>query len=162
VTLAAIFALTAVVALLVVPRVIGWQPVIVLSGSMEPGIPVGGLAFLAPVEPEEVKTGDVISFGTGNTRVTHRVVEIAKVAQGTLAFRTKGDANNEADSGLVPASAVESREVLTVPHLGRVAQVLDSRLGFYAFVALPALLISVGEGVNIIKQIGQSRRRTTA
>jgi signal peptidase len=159
ITVAAVLVLTATVALILVPRVMGWQPVVVLSGSMEPKIPVGGLAFLAPVHPDEVETGDVISYRLGNVRVTHRVVEVLTDDQVALAFRTKGDANNDVDAGVVSASQVEGREVWTVPRLGRVAQLLDSRLGFFALVALPALVIAAGEVMNIIKQVRALRTK---
>jgi signal peptidase len=157
--LLAILALMALLALTVVPRLIGWQPVVVLSGSMEPALPVGGLVFLEPVHAEQVKAGDVISYRLGNSRVTHRVVEVATDGQGALAFRTKGDANNDADAGLVAASNVDSREVLTVPYLGKALNFIRSRTGFYALLALPALFVIGSSVLNIVTEIERQRRK---
>lgn len=162
VALGAILALTAIVALMVVPRLIGWQPVVVLSGSMEPALPVGGLVFLEPVHAEQVKAGDVISYRLGNSRVTHRVVEVGTDGAGALAFRTKGDANKDADAGLVAASSVESREVLTVPYMGKALNFARSRTGFYALIALPALFVIGGSVLNIVTEIARQRRKAAA
>jgi hypothetical protein len=96
-----------------------------------------------------------------NSRVTHRVLEVATDGQGALALRTEGDANNDANAGVVPASSLDSREAWAVPYLGRVARPLDSRLGFFGLVAITGLVIAAGELANIIKQIGQLRRKTT-
>jgi signal peptidase len=41
----------------------GYRPVVVYSGSMEPGLPVGTLAFVDSVPAESVRVGDVITFG---------------------------------------------------------------------------------------------------
>ena len=155
-------ALVAVVALMVVPRLIGWQPVVVLSGSMEPSIPVGGLTFLAPVHADEVKVGDVISYRQGNVLITHRVVEVGQDAQGGLAFTTKGDANSAPDPGAVEASNVVSREVLTIPYLGRVSDFIHSRAGFYALLGVPALLIVANSLLTIAIEVGRQRRKAAA
>ncbi len=46
----------------VYPQLSGGQALAVLSGSMEPGIPVGGMVFTRPVDPAEVTVGQVITF----------------------------------------------------------------------------------------------------
>lgn len=86
-----------------VPTLGGYCPLIVLTGSMEPEISSGDMIICHTIEPSEVKTGDVISFfdpeGNGLSVVTHRVVEIVQ-ENGSLSFRTKGDANNVEDKRL--------------------------------------------------------------
>lgn len=80
-------------AVLLVPHVFGYQPYSVLSGSMEPRYHVGSLIFVRPVKPEEIKTGDAVTFtlpGQEKTVATHRVVRIDPKAK---TFTTKGDAN---------------------------------------------------------------------
>jgi signal peptidase len=81
VTVSALAVMLAVGAVLVLqgPRMIGWTGMVVLSGSMEPTMPVGGLAMLAPIDPEDVEVGDVISYRHPLEReklVSHRVIEI--------------------------------------------------------------------------------------
>ena len=77
---------------LTLPRVFGWHIYTVVSGSMEPSIPVGSLLYIRQAEPQDMEAGDVIAYygGTGSGAViTHRVVE-NRVVMGELI--TKGDA----------------------------------------------------------------------
>lgn len=59
-------------------RLLGWIPLAVLSGSMEPQYPVGSLIFVRPVAAEDVKLGDPITFymADGRTLATHRGMRI--------------------------------------------------------------------------------------
>lgn len=50
-------------AVVVVPRVLGWHGVLVLSGSMAPALEPGGVAFVDRVRPEAIREGAVIAFG---------------------------------------------------------------------------------------------------
>ena len=94
-------------------QIAGLKPVIVMSGSMEPAIRTGSLAFIDTCEREIFK-GDVISFTSGGLMVTHRVIEITE--QG---YRTKGDNNDDPDAGIVKASSVEGKILFSIPGLGR-------------------------------------------
>ena len=47
---------------LTVPRVFGYQIYTVISGSMEPAIPVGSLLYIQKMEPEEVAEGEVVAY----------------------------------------------------------------------------------------------------
>jgi len=59
--------------------VLGYKPVAVYSGSMEPTIPVGGLALDRAIPSKNVRVGDVITFSDPYVKgrlVTHRVIDI--------------------------------------------------------------------------------------
>ena len=75
-------------------RIRGDQIYNVVSGSMEPGIPVGSAIYVQAVEPEAVEEGDVIAFYSGTSVIAHRVVRNQTV-EGE--FTTKGDANEQED-----------------------------------------------------------------
>ena len=47
---------------LTLPKAMGYQLYTVVSGSMEPAIPVGSLVYIKYVEPKEIIEGDVIAF----------------------------------------------------------------------------------------------------
>ena len=111
---------------LTVPRLFGWQAYTVVSGSMEPAIPVGSAVYLQSAAPEAVKAGDVIAFYKGRGVVTHRVVE-NKTVSGE--FITKGDANAENDMEPVPYAAMLGRMVVSVPVLGTVMAVCSGSMG---------------------------------
>lgn len=79
---------------LALPRFLGYEAFNVVSGSMEPALPVGSLVYVERVEPSTVAAGDVIAFESAGSVITHRVVE-NRTAEGE--FVTKGDANELED-----------------------------------------------------------------
>jgi signal peptidase I len=80
----------------------GWTTHVVVSGSMEPVLPVGSVIVTRLVEVAEIRPGDIITFALGRNLVTHRVVELVHKEGDTRPwFRTKGDANNQPDPELV-------------------------------------------------------------
>ena len=139
-------------AVLVLPRLLGWQVVTVMSGSMAPAYSVDAVLAIDPVDPTTVRVGDVIAFRTESDRpmVTHRVAAIQRDAVG-LSFVTKGDANKEADTDPVMASAVRGRVAFGVPHLGLFVRAVHSPLGFLALVVLPGMLLIGQEIRNILR-----------
>ena len=83
-------------AVLLVPRIAGYEEYIISSGSMEPDYPVGSLIFVEDKEPHQIGAGEVMTFRSsgGESVVTHRVVR-NDTAKGEII--TKGDANKEND-----------------------------------------------------------------
>ena len=109
-----------------VPRLFGYEAYTVVSGSMEPAIPVGSAIYLEAAVPETVVPGDVIAFYKGRGVVTHRVVENRTVSG---EFITKGDANVENDMEPVPYAAMIGKMTLSVPILGTVMAVCSGSMG---------------------------------
>jgi signal peptidase len=157
---AALAGLIAVAALLSVPRILGWQGVVVLSGSMEPVLPVGSVVFVDKSGPEGITVGDVMThrkaIGTRTTLVTHRVVEIVPGPDGPQ-FVTKGDANEAIDTEPVPASAVVGRARVQVPLVGHVIDGLRDRSTFYLLIGIPAALLILSELWNIASDLRRPR-----
>jgi signal peptidase len=156
-TLAAAALLVSVSLLFGLPRLLGWDLVVVQSGSMEPALPVGSLMFVEPAEPEAVAVGDIVSYRPPherdpNIRVTHRVVGVLQ-QEGSLAFRTKGDANEDPDTYLVPVDNVEGKVGWHVPWLGYIAQRLRTPMGFLGLILLPGGIIILTEARNIFRQL---------
>ena len=82
---------------LVIPKLAGYDVYVVVSGSMEPAIPVGSIVYSHKTEPAELQTDDVIVFidsARGETPITHRVVTNDTAA---CLITTKGDANEHED-----------------------------------------------------------------
>ncbi len=114
---------------LTVPRVFGYQIYTVISGSMEPAIPVGSLLYIQKMEPEEVAEGEVVAYyGTSESGaiITHRVLE-NRVVMGELI--TKGDANEKEDLRPVPYGNVIGEVTWSLPGAGRIAERMTSREG---------------------------------
>lgn len=156
----AVLCLVGVTLFFAVPKVMHWDIVVVLSGSMEPALPVGSVIFVQPARPEQVAVGDIITYvvGDSGTFVTHRVIEV-KGQGATLTFRTKGDANEDPDQGTVPASALRGKVWVDIPYVGYVAQQARSREGFLLLLGIPGALIVAGEARSIVREIKAMRAR---
>lgn len=116
--------------LLLLPKAFGIEPNIVLSGSMEPYMSTGGLAFTntKDVQPE---IGDVITYRIDNSQVTHRVID-----QKNGVYVTKGDANEGEDATPVTKEQIVGTVVLSIPYLGYVASYLHKKYAFFFIAAL--------------------------
>ncbi len=124
----------------------GYRPVVVYSGSMEPTLGVGSLAFVERVPAAEVRTGDVITFSDPNGRarlVTHRVAEVVEAPGGGHAYRTKGDANAERDPWAIALPDGAGRLAFDVPYVGYVLWYAKTREARTALVLLLAGLVLV-------------------
>ena len=138
-------ALVAVCIPLTVPRFFGYQIYSVISGSMEPAIPVGSLVYIQAVQPGDIKEKDVIAFyGARDSAsiITHRVVE-NRVLMGE--FITRGDANQTEDMNPIPYDYYIGKVTRSVPGAGRVAEIFTSRQGKTAAagVILAAVLLQI-------------------
>ncbi len=125
-------------------RLFGLQVFTVLSGSMEPKYHTGSVIYVREVDYREVEVGQVITFMLDeNTVATHRVVEIVPDEEepGTLRYRTKGDANDAVDGGLVHYKNIIGSPVGTIPYLGYVASLIQNPPGSYVAISLGALLL---------------------
>lgn len=134
------------------PRIWGYEAYNVVSGSMEPEIPVGSILYVKPMEPEKVKESDVIAFRSGDSVVSHRVVR-NKLVEGELV--TKGDANAGEDLNTVPYKALIGRVEYHLPVLGRVMFLYTSSIGkMYVF-----FFAACGVMLNLLAGIIRSRGR---
>ena len=131
---------------LVIPRLLGSEAFGIVSGSMEPNIPIGSLIFTEPVDPNDVLEGEVIAFQSGDAVVAHRVMRNAIDEQ---AFVTKGDANPAIDFNSVPYSELIGRVSFHIPYIGRVLMLYASPAGKIsaAAVAVSGLIFTVLGGM---------------
>lgn len=109
-----------------VPRVMGYEVYNVISGSMEPSIPVGSLIYVEAVMPADVAEGEVIAYHSGGSTVTHRVVQ-NRLVEGE--FITKGDANAQEDLNTVPYTSVVGRVKYHIPFVGQFLAIYASGVG---------------------------------
>lgn len=125
-----------------VPRLMGYEVYDVISGSMEPEIPVGSVIYVKSCEPSTLEEGDIVAFYSGDEVVAHRVTENHKL-DGDLV--TKGDANEIEDFSDVPYRDVIGRVVRHYPVLGEIMVVLSGTLGkiLIACFALCGVLLNV-------------------
>ena len=109
-----------------VPRLFGREAYHVLSGSMEPAIPVGSVIYVRAAKPEEICPGDVISFYQDGMVVAHRVIE-NRLLVGE--FVTKGDANPREDPQTVPYASFIGLVTAHIPYIGSLLYLLAGTAG---------------------------------
>ena len=136
---------------LVIPRIAGYDTYVVVSGSMEPAIPVRSIVFAKEKDPQLLQAGDVIVFvdpAISTTPITHRVVS-NNTSDGTVI--TKGDANPAEDPDPITYDNIKGKVDAHVPRMGYVASMLTSFLGkaVAALLLIEAwLLIEIGRRIR--------------
>lgn len=142
-TLLVIAAVVLAIALVGV-RLVGLQPFTVLSGSMEPTYHTGSLIYVKKVDYRTLEVGDAITFMLDeNTVATHRIVGIVPDEEDpeVVRYRTKGDANEAEDGGLVHYKNVIGKPVFTIPKLGYIASYVQNPPGTYVAISAGAFIV---------------------
>jgi signal peptidase len=141
-----VLAVAAFLALAIGPRVLGYQTLTMLTGSMAPLINPGDVVVTAPAPIHDIKVGDIITYHipVEDQRVeTHRVTEITANADGSIAVKTKGDANNGVDpwTATITGPTVD-RHVATIPHIGGIIRAVREPVVLYILTyGAPAILV---------------------
>lgn len=144
-------------------RLVGVDVYSVLSGSMEPTYHTGSLVYVKETDYRLLEVGDPITFMLDeNTLATHRIVEIIPDEEDpeVLRFRTKGDANEAADGGLVHYRNVIGKVFFTVPYLGYLSDFLQHPPGTYIAIAFGALLLAMIFLEDLLKEQKKSAEKT--
>jgi signal peptidase len=132
----ALFLIAAIIAL---APFAGWHFDAVLSGSMEPTVPTGGMVILGPVSAGDIQVGDIIAYDNGRVEVCHRVISIQ---DGTPArFVTRGDANRSPDGTPVTPEMVTGKLVVAIPLAGYLISFVKTPLGLFLTILLPLLAL---------------------
>lgn len=127
------------------PRAIGYQALIVRSGSMEPAIRTGSVVLVQPVPASSLKVGDVITYeraGETVIVVTHRIVGILQGGP-TPTFQTQGDASGAPDPYTVTYPGTGWKVIWTLPFAGYFFNSLAHPLARALLVGVPAAILSI-------------------
>lgn len=152
-------------AAVLVPAVLGYERYVITSGSMTGTYDRGSLLYGKDVPTASLRVGDVITYspprpvGDGGL-VTHRIAWIGRDADGTRAFRTKGDANSVADPWRFTLDRpTQARAAFHVPYVGFALSALGVRSLRMLLIGLPALLIAVAILARLWRDAGAELRR---
>jgi len=115
------------------PDIFGYSTAIVISGSMSGTIEIDDMVVVR--ETGDYVPGDVIMFHSGESLVTHRLLEVTPEG-----YVTKGDANNAPDLEPVAPEAVVGEVVMVIPQGGKAILLLRSPLGLTVLVFIGFLL----------------------
>ncbi len=127
-----------IVSILILFFIFNVRPVIVVSGSMEPEIATGSLAFIdGDLKAPDIE--DIIAYRSGENIVTHRVVDMKDGG-----YVTKGDANEVADPALVSPGQVEGTVVGDIPGAGKAVGYIKSPAGIVIILIVFICFITIG------------------
>ncbi len=130
-----------------IPSFVGEQIYNVVSGSMEPELPVGSIIYAQEVDPLSIVKGDIVVYQSGGMTVTHRVVEVDQKAREVI---TKGDANAEADPIPVKFDEIKGCVQLHFPFMGMFFEFFTSLKGkIYLMGILVACFVLMIVGGNL-------------
>ncbi len=120
-------------------RVAGFEPLVVLTGSMEPGISPGDLMLAratdGPITVGEIYIGTVPSTGADTA---HRVVGPGKAPDTWI---TRGDANPVADDYQLTTAQLSRHVVWTIPYAGYLQQALNRPDVRLLLLMIPVLIL---------------------
>lgn len=118
----------------------GYKYKIVASGSMLPTLKITTLVVIAPVDYDDLKVGDIITFSSssGSTSFTHRIVDFNEDG---LAI-TKGDNNGQRD-GAVQRDRLVGKVVTHLDGVGAVVTYLKQNIFIVGIVLVYLFLMYI-------------------
>jgi signal peptidase I len=136
----------------------------VLSGSMRPGLPIGGVVVTERVPTSELQVRDVVVFHRPDhpeELVVHRIIALTPDSTGTI-VQTQGDANDAPDPWRVSLRGTTAyRVVFSVPLIGYAAVWAHGPAGREALMIVGSLLIlgaAAGSLIRLRRSTGGARR----
>ena len=132
--------LVVIVALLIVSRLFfGIEVNAVVTGSMEPDLPIGSLIIVKSASYEDINIGDDITFSRegSSVLVTHRVIQ---KSDETKEIITQGIVNNTADSPISYAD-IKGKVIFSISLIGYVVIFVNTLFG--KVICITALVVIV-------------------
>lgn len=97
-----------------IPILWNYYPLIIVSGSMEPTLKVGGILYYHTINIDDYNKNDILVYKAKNHIISHRIVKISDNS-----FITKGDANKKNDSLKVYNSQILGKGCnFSIPYIG--------------------------------------------
>ena len=138
--------------LMVLPRIAGLYPYVILSSSMEPTINAGAVAFVDR-KADRAAVGEIIAFFHPEDEevvVIHRVIGISENG-----YYTKGDGNEVMDSEELPREKLIGVSRFTVPWLGYVV----SEITGISLAWVIALILALNIAAELLRKLTKKKRR---
>jgi signal peptidase len=167
VTTVAMLLAFALAGIMVLPTLLGYERYVIISGSMEPTLPIGSVVYDEVVPVSELEVGDIITFlpppeyGIADP-VTHRIVKITVAGEetdvpGRRLFRTQGDNNEDMDPwDMVLDGPDQARVVRHIPYVGYVYMALKMGWVQFLVIGIPAVALVVYIVVTLWRLSGQA------
>ncbi|MCQ2561199.1 MAG: signal peptidase I [Clostridia bacterium] len=145
------------------PNFMGFSAFRIISGSMEPALPVDSFVLVKGVPASELQAGDIISFYSrdpllGGAVNTHRIDSVL-VENGLTRFVTKGDANAIADAIPVEVQDIIGKVVFSSVIFGKFVRLISNPLIFGSCIVIPLMIIIFMNIRNMVKDVKEISER---
>ncbi|MGO4431728.1 signal peptidase I [Paenarthrobacter sp. RAF9] len=124
--------------------VFGYKALVVISGSMEPTIPVDALMFSQPVHASVPQPGDVVTVERPRNLglVTHRLVSTQEISPDAYRYVLRGDANTSDDPAPYDV-ATAGKYLFHIPYIGALSTTFRTTPGILLALAIALGFIAV-------------------
>lgn len=121
--------------------IIGFEPFVVESGSMQPTIQTGSLSFINKhAKYQDVKENDIIAFtASSGSKVTHRAISITEEG-----IETKGDSNDRSDGITTTESNFIGKNVFSIPKIGYLVKLIQTTRGKIMLITIIIVILIAG------------------
>lgn len=112
--------------LIFIPTIWGYKPLVVISGSMQPILKVGGILYYEEIDINDFDVGDIVAYELNDHTISHRIIKIEEDG-----FVTKGDYNKSVDTYKVKFNQVLGKGTnWSIPYIGYYADFMYSHRSF--------------------------------
>lgn len=133
-----VYILLIIYLLIFVPSLWGQKPLVVISGSMEPTLKVGGILYYEKINIDEFDEGDILVYQTKEHIISHRIMDINENG-----FITKGDINNSVDNYLVSDEQILGKGTnWSIPFIGYYADYIYSHK-YLLYISLGVIIVDL-------------------
>lgn len=138
-----------------IPSFFGYSVMNIISRSMEPEIPKNTFILIKRVDPEQLQTGDIITFYSSDPTIkglpnTHRIIEII-TENGQMVFVTKGDANAIPDLYNVEPDDIIGVYRKNIVSFGKFGVIFQNKIFIFVLLVVPAAVLFILEIINLTK-----------
>ena len=138
----------------------GFKPYVVVSGSMEPDLPVGCMVIVKHVDPLTLKVGDDISYQKGNgVVITHRIgtVEINPNDLEHSYVTTYGINGSDASSAseTVMLDEIIGKVFVAIPWVGGALYTMRD----YFYIVIPAIIAVIVACILVSKLVANAKAK---
>lgn len=133
-----IYILITIYLLIFIPSFWGHKPLVVISGSMEPVLKVGGILYYHEEKIENFEEEDILVYKLNDHIISHRIVEMEDST-----FLTKGDANESIDTYFVNENQVLGKGTnWSIPYIGYYADFIYHHK-YLLFISIGIIIIDL-------------------
>ena len=133
-----IYILITIYLLIFIPSFWGHKPLVVISGSMEPVLTVGGILYYHEEKIENFEEEDILVYELNDHIISHRIVEMEDST-----FLTKGDANESIDTYFVNENQVLGKGTnWSIPYIGYYADFIYHHK-YLLFISIGIIIIDL-------------------